>query len=101
MSGNLWVEEGPTLLLPNGNVFIVGGGTSNTALYSPATNTWSAGPQIPYPYTADDAPGAVLPNGDVIFTADSALTNGQYTGPTGSLITLPPRTELVRAQSPS
>ena len=90
MSGNLWVEEGPTLLLPNGNVFIVGGGTSNTALYSPTTNTWSAGPQIPYPYTADDAPGAVLPNGDVIFTADAALTNGQYTGPTGFFDYTPP-----------
>ena len=47
----------PALLLPNGNVFFVGGGTSNTALYNPSTNTWSSGPSIPFPYTADDAPG--------------------------------------------
>ncbi len=78
-----WMETGPSLLLPNGNVFFVSGGNSNTALYNPSTNTWSAGPLIPAGYTADDAPGAVLPNGDVIFTADSALVNGEYTGPTG------------------
>jgi hypothetical protein len=83
VNGRTWFEMGPTLLLPNGNVFVVGGGTSNTALYNPSTNTWSAGPTIPSPYTADDAPGAVLPNGDVIFTADSALATGEYTGPTG------------------
>src|SRR5208337_3114077 len=79
---NEWDELGPGLLLPNGNVFYIGGGTSNTALYNPTTNTWSSGPQIPYPYTSDDAPAAVLPNGDVIFTADAALANGEYTGPT-------------------
>ena len=50
----------------------VGGGTSNTALYNPTTNTWSSGPAIPSPYTADDAPAAVLPDGDLIFAADPA-----------------------------
>jgi hypothetical protein len=90
ISNQLWLEEGPVLLLPNGNVFIVGGGTSNTALYNPGTNTWSAGPQIPYPYTSDDAPGAVLPDGDVIFAADAALANGQYTGPTALFDYTPP-----------
>jgi hypothetical protein len=78
-----WMEMGPPALLNNGNVFIVSGGTTNTALYNPTTNTWSAGPSLPFPFTADDAPGAVLPNGDVIFTADSALATGRYTGPTG------------------
>ncbi len=90
LKGNYWFEEGPALLLPNGNVFIVSGGTSDTALYNQATNTWSPGPQIPYPYTADDAPGAVLPDGDVIFAADAALANGEYTGPTALFDYTPP-----------
>jgi hypothetical protein len=90
ITGKEWLEEGPAVLLPNGNVFIVGGGTSNTALYNQATNTWSSGPQIPFPYTADDAPGAVLPDGDVIFAADAALANGQYTGPTALFDYTPP-----------
>jgi hypothetical protein len=76
------MEMGPGTLMPNGNVSFIGGGTSNTALYNPATNTWSAGPSIPFPYTADDAPAAVMPNGDVIFTADQALAFGEYSGPT-------------------
>ena len=90
INNNLWAEEGGVMLLPNGNVFIISGGTSNTALYNPGTNTWSAGPQIPFPYTADDAPAAVLPNGDVIFTADAALQNGQYNGPTAFFDYTPP-----------
>ncbi len=85
-----WDELGPALLLPNGNVFIVGGGTPNTALYNPTTNTWSAGPMLPVPFTSDDAPGAVLPNGDVIFTADSAIANGPYEGPTAFFDYTPP-----------
>jgi len=82
ISGKQWDEMGPGVLLNNGNVFFIGGGTSNTALYNPTTNTWSSGPTIPFPFTADDAPAAVVPNGDVIFTADAALATGQYTGPT-------------------
>jgi hypothetical protein len=79
---NFWMEEGPPVLLNNGNVFFISRGTSSTALYNPTTNTWSAGPSMPFPYTADDAPAAVLPNGDVIFTADSALSTGAFSGPT-------------------
>jgi Galactose oxidase, central domain len=77
---NGWFELGPGLLMPNGNVFFVSGGNGNTALYNPTTNTWSAGPSLPYSYTADDAPGAVLPNGDVIFTADQAVLYGAFSG---------------------
>ena len=90
VTGNIWGELGPIVLLPNGNVFVIGGGTSNTALYSPTTNTWSSGPEIPYPYTSDNTPAAVLPNGDVIFTADAAPENGQYTGPTAFFDYTPP-----------
>ena len=52
----------------------------STALYNPATNTWSAGPSVrarlgpsPIFYVADDAPAAILPNGHVIFASDAGL----------------------------
>ena len=73
-------ELGPALLLPDGRVFQVGA-NSNTALYTPpalagnSTGTWAAGPTIPNNGThtqgADDAPGAILPNGHVIFMVDT------------------------------
>jgi hypothetical protein len=65
-------ELGPAFLLPNGLVLQLGG-NSNTALYNPATNTWTAGPTIPGGKGADDAPGAILPNGDLLFVADTPL----------------------------
>jgi uncharacterized repeat protein (TIGR03803 family) len=71
-------EIGPALLLPDGRVFQVGAYQGNTALYTPSTNTWVAGPTIPGGYVADDAPGAILPDGNVIFTADA----GNYQSPT-------------------
>ena len=66
-------ELGPGFLLPDGRVFYIGG-TSNTALYTPpATPTgvgsWAAGPTIPGGLGANDAPGAMEPNGDVLFAA--------------------------------
>ena len=63
-------ELGPALLLPDGRVFQIGS-NGNTALYTPSTNTWTAGPTVPNAKGADDAPGAILPNGHVIFAADS------------------------------
>jgi len=63
-------ELGPGLLLPNGNAFYTGG-NSNTAIYNPTTDTWTAGPVIPNNMAADDAPGAMLPTGQVMFAADS------------------------------
>jgi hypothetical protein len=67
-------EMGPGLLLADGRVFQVGA-NGNTALYAPSTNTWAAGPVIPGGYVADDAPGAILPNGNVIFAADQPVYN--------------------------
>jgi len=60
--------------LPDGRVFQIGA-NGNTALYTPSTNTWAAGPTIPNGKGADDAPGAVLPNGHVLFAADTPLFN--------------------------
>jgi protocatechuate 3,4-dioxygenase beta subunit len=68
-------EMGPALLLPDGRVFQIGA-TGHTAFYNPATDSWSAGPDIPGGLGADDAPGAMLPNGHVLFAADHPLFNG-------------------------
>jgi hypothetical protein len=68
-------ELGPGFLLPDGRVFQLGA-NGNTALYTPATNTWKAGPRIPSGQGADDAPGAMLTNGNVLFAADHPLFNG-------------------------
>jgi hypothetical protein len=72
-------EMGPALLLPDGRVFQVGS-NGNTALYTPSTNSWVLGPAIPGGKGADDAPGAMLPNGHVIFAADT--TSPSFTPPT-------------------
>ncbi len=66
-------ELGPGFLLPDGRVFYIGG-NSNTALYTPpatpsGTGSWVAGPTIPGGLGGNDAPGAVEPNGDVLFAA--------------------------------
>jgi hypothetical protein len=75
LSNTSQFELGPNALLPNGDVFQVGG-NSNTALFNPSTDTnsgggtWRAGPVIPGGYVSDDAPGVLLPNGQFLFTAD-------------------------------
>ena len=73
-SKSVGYEMGPGLLLPDGRVFQVGG-NSNTAIYTPSTNTWVAGPTIPNGWAADDAAGAELPNGHVIFVTDTPVFN--------------------------
>jgi hypothetical protein len=94
-------EMGPALLLPDGRVFQLGA-TGHTAFYNPATDRWTAGPDIPGGLGADDAPGAMLPNGHVLFAADHPLfnnptrifefnpTNNTYTDvtPAGSIVNL-------------
>ena len=83
-------ELGPALLLPNGNVFQIGangsndGTSDNTAIYNTATNTWSAGPVVPDFMTCDDTSASILPDGNVIFVADSSIpadSNAQYNPP--------------------
>ena len=81
-------ELGPLVRLQDGRIFILGA-TGHTALYTPATNTWSAGPDImgslngqPALFGADDAPAATMPNGHVLFTADAGPTAGIFKPPT-------------------
>ena len=68
-------ELGPGLLLPDGRVFYLGA-TGNTAYYTPSTNSWTTGPVIPDGLVTDDAPAANLPDGDILFTADTPLYQG-------------------------
>lgn len=68
----LGAELGPALLLPDGRLFQVGA-NNLTALYTRGTDTWAAGPSTPAGFGADDAPGAILPNGHVLFTEDRPL----------------------------
>ena len=70
-------ELGPSMRLQDGRMLLIGA-NGNTALYTPATNTWAPGPMVegtlnglPFPFASDDAPGAILPNGHVIFAADA------------------------------
>ena len=81
-SGNLasGYELGPAFLLPDGRVFQVGA-TNQTAIYTPPsagnpTGSWVAGPTIPGGLGANDAPGAVLPNGRVLFAASATPAFG-------------------------
>jgi hypothetical protein len=89
-------ELGPGFLLPDGRVFLLGA-TGHTAFYSLSTNSWTAGPDIPDGLGCDDAPGAMMRNGDVLFAADKPASNdnpttifefnpttGQYTNVTPS-----------------
>lgn len=69
-------EMGPTVRLADGRIFAIGA-NQHTALYTPATNTWTPGPDtmgtlsgVSFPFGADDAPAAVMPNGHVLFAAD-------------------------------
>ena len=62
-------ELGPAFLLPDGRAFFLGA-TGHTAYYDPASNSWTAGPDIPDGMGAGDVPGALMPNGHILFAAD-------------------------------
>jgi len=80
-------ELGGGFLLPNGKVFYIGG-TGQTAIYTPSGNTspgtWTPGPTLPdeagVPIGANDAPAAMMVNGNVLMTAGPYGCG--YCGPT-------------------
>ena len=99
--GNLQDEIGPGVLLPDGRMFWVGG-TGHTALYTPSstltgTGSWAAGPDIPGGLGATDAPAAVEPNGNVLFSAQAL--NGSYTN-IQNLFEYNPNTNQITAVAP-
>jgi uncharacterized protein (TIGR03437 family) len=70
-------ELGPLLRLQDDRIFVIGG-NGHTALYTPSTNTWNAGPDMvgllggqPFRFAADDAAAAALPNGHVLLAGDT------------------------------
>jgi hypothetical protein len=101
-SGDVGFEQGAPVRLRDGRIFFLGA-TGHTALYSPSTNTWGAGPDIigtlsgnPGLFGADDAPAAVLPSGHVLFAADAGPAAVRTTGDTtigSAIITGIPTTE--------
>ncbi len=101
----LGYELGPALRLQDGRIFEIGA-NQNTALYDPETNTWAAGPSItgtlngiPSPFGSDDAPGAILPDGNVIFAADagvSAFTSSGNITAGSAVITGIPSTAILQ-----
>src|SRR5450432_3655881 len=81
----LLFETGPAVLRPNGTVFAVGS-DGHTAIYDSREESWSKGPTLPMTNcnqaTAQDAPGSLLPDGQVLFAASVGATKpGQYTNP--------------------
>jgi len=66
--------------LPNGDALFTGT-NGTTALYNPNTNSWTQGPTMPSvmidgvstQLTTGDAPGAILPNGDVVLALSPAV----------------------------
>lgn len=78
-------EVGPAILRPDGTVFQVGANDSGTAnarskssIYDPSTGHWVAGPTLPAPggvfMSAEDAPAALLPSGNVLVQLSPAYT---------------------------
>jgi hypothetical protein len=110
-SNPLGSELGPALRLQDGRVIVIGA-TQHTGIYTPSSNTWSAGPDItgtlsntanpggsPAAFGADDAPAAALPNGHIIFGADAGAAQFTSTGniTTGSrVVTNIPSTALLQ-----
>lgn len=81
-------EMGPALLRPDGTVFAVGS-QGFTSIYNSFTGQWSAGPRLGISaegnqLTAQDASGALLPNGNVLFSASGGPINpydGNFSDP--------------------
>jgi|GEM_PF-1381463 len=106
-------ELGPGFLLPDGRAFFVGA-NGLTAFYSPTTNSWSQGPSVPNGLTMGDAPGAILPNGDVLLAVAPGIhfSNGSVVYPTptsiyefnpttGVYTNVTPSSSVINLQQPS
>lgn len=65
---------GPMLQVPDGRVVLFGA-NEKSVIYSPTTDKWAAGPNLPSNIGCDDAPAVLLPNGHVLLVADSTAPN--------------------------
>ena len=78
----LGFELGPIIRLLDGRALVIGA-NQHTALYTPSSDTWAAGPDMRANlvgsggtvsnalFGADDAAAGILPNGHVLLTADA------------------------------
>lgn len=105
-------EIGPQVEMPGGNTLVIGAGTSSeippepctvhkpavTALYNYAAAKWVKGPSIPtvegLQYDSADGPGAVLPDGNVLFDVSPCVYSAPlafelYNAATNSLSPVP------------
>ncbi|HEX5122968.1 MAG TPA: kelch repeat-containing protein [Rhodanobacteraceae bacterium] len=70
-------ETGPCMLRPNGTVFCTGASdetvatTAHTAITVPASGVWATGPDFLPGDDGDDSSAALLPNGNVLVSAES------------------------------
>jgi hypothetical protein len=82
-------ELGGAFLLPNGNVFYIGG-TNQTLIYTPsgttAPGTWTQGPTFPDEggavVGANDAPAAMMVNGKILIAEGNYVSPCDYCTPT-------------------
>ena len=78
-------EIGPAILRPDGTVFVVGS-QGFTSIYDSHTGQWSVGPRLPrgldgHRITAEDAPGALLPNGNVLIAGTGGPVKFSFSNP--------------------
>jgi Kelch motif len=102
----LGFELGPMLRLQDSRLLAIGA-TQHTALYTPSTNTWAAGPDIIGTlngnaafFGSDDAAAAIVPTGHVIFAADAGPALGVFRPPT-QLFDFDPDTNSISPISPA
>lgn len=67
-------EMGPLVQRPDGTVAAFGA-TSNSSVFNTTTGTWTAGPVIPNGNMMADAPGSLLPNGNVLVMTSAFFDN--------------------------
>jgi hypothetical protein len=79
--GKFSFEIGGATMLPDGRAWFVGA-TGHTAFYTPSTNSWVAGPDLPNGQHADDAPLCSMTNGHVLVAADGSSSSSPYSPPT-------------------
>lgn len=73
LSGGGSFEVGPAVLRPDGTVFYTGASDcepGHTAVYNSSTGKWTKGPDFPNNDAANDAPGALEINGNVVVEAN-------------------------------
>jgi hypothetical protein len=95
-------EVGPAVLRPDGMVFATGGNTcgpGHTSIYNSRAGTWTAGPDFPGAYNADDAPAALEPNGNVLWCSPVPAVSIRLPG-SFSNMTAPAWRPLLRRRVP-